>query len=244
MIHTFKVTGMTCAACEYKIKHLFSQIPGVTDVIASKDTSTATIETDKPISLGQLKDALQNSDKYNVSEIKTVVEIGQSNAENIDKSWWQIYKPILLIFGYITAVCLLIQYTHGQWNSMDFMRHFMAGFFLVFSFFKLLNLNGFAESYQMYDIIAMRWKPWAYIYAFMELGLGFAYLIDCCPLITNITTLVVMSISIIGVLKTVLNKQKIQCACLGAIIDLPMSTVTIIEDGLMILMSGWMLLSI
>ena len=36
---------------------------------------------------------------------------------------------------------------------MEAMQHFMAGFFLVFSFFKLLNLKGFAESYIMYDVV-------------------------------------------------------------------------------------------
>ncbi|RYZ78221.1 MAG: heavy-metal-associated domain-containing protein, partial [Proteobacteria bacterium] len=44
-----------------------------------------------------------------------------------------------------------------------------------------------------------------------------------------------------GVLQSVLNKRKIQCACLGAVFNLPMSTVTIIEDGLMIAMSAVML---
>jgi hypothetical protein len=51
-----------------------------------------------------------------------------------------------------------------------------------------------------------------------------------------------MSISIVGVLQSVLNKKKIQCACLGAVFNLPMSTVTIIEDALMIAMSGIMIL--
>lgn len=51
-----------------------------------------------------------------------------------------------------------------------------------------------------------------------------------------------MTVSIIGVLQSVLNKRKIQCACLGAVFKLPMSTVTIIEDALMITMSVAMLL--
>ena len=122
------------------------------------------------------------------------------------------------------------------------MRYFMAGFFLVFSFFKLLNLKGFAESYVMYDVLAKQIPVWAYLYAFVELGLGIAYATNFEPLITNIVTLAVMTISIIGVLKSVLNKQKIQCACLGAVFNLPMSTITIIEDSLMILMSVTMIL--
>jgi hypothetical protein len=122
------------------------------------------------------------------------------------------------------------------------MQHFMAGFFLVFSFFKLLNLKGFAESYVMYDVVARKIPIWAYIYAFTELILGLAFLTGFNPLITNSGTFLVMSVSIIGVLQSVLNKKKIQCACLGVIFNLPMSTVTIIENALMIIMSGLMII--
>ena len=115
---------------------------------------------------------------------------------------------------------------------------------LVFSFFKMLNLKGFAESYVMYDVVAKRLPAWAYIYAFTELALGIAFLINFNPLVTNSLIFIVMSISIIGVLQSVLNKKKIQCACLGAVFNLPMSTVTIIEDALMIAMSAWMLLNL
>jgi len=51
-----------------------------------------------------------------------------------------------------------------------------------------------------------------------------------------------MSVSIIGVLETIFNQRRIQCACLGTVFTLPMSVVTVIEDGLMILMSAAMLL--
>lgn len=124
------------------------------------------------------------------------------------------------------------------------MSHFMAGFFLVFSFFKLLNLRGFAESYAMYDIVAKRWRGWGYLYACIELFLGILFLTDFNPLFTNTFTLVIMSISIIGVLQSFLNKQKIKCACLGDVFNLPMSTITIIEDALMIGMSGVMVLNL
>ena len=125
---------------------------------------------------------------------------------------------------------------------MKWMNHFMAGFFLVFSFFKLFNLQGFAESYSMYDIIARKWNASGYIYAITELALGIAFLTGYNPVITNSVTLMIMSISLIGVLQSVLNKRKIRCACLGAVFNLPMSTITILEDALMITMSGIMLI--
>lgn len=118
----------------------------------------------------------------------------------------------------------------------------MGAFFLVFSFFKMLDLKGFAESYFSYDIIARKWMGYGYLYAFIELALGVAFITGFNPVATNSITLIVMSISIIGVLQSVFNKRKIKCACLGAVFNLPMSTITIIEDLLMIFMSAAMLL--
>ena len=117
----------------------------------------------------------------------------------------------------------------------------MAGFFLVFSFFKMLDMTGFADSYSMYDIVAKKFRSWGYLYIFIEALLGISYAANFEPFITNIITIVVMTISVIGVLKSVLNKSNIRCACLGAVFNLPMSTVTIIEDASMILMSTIML---
>ena len=94
----------------------------------------------------------------------------------------------------------------------------------------------------MYDIIARKFPTWGYIYAFTELLLGIAFLTNFNPIITNSVAFVVMSVSIIGVLQTVLNKKAIKCACLGDVFNLPMSTVTIIEDGLMMIMSLCMLI--
>ena len=62
-------------------------------------------------------------------------------------------------------------------------------------------------------------------------------------LITNAVTVVVMGFSSIGVIQSVLNKKRIQCACLGAVFNLPMSTVTIIEDLLMIVMAFVMIIN-
>ncbi|HWZ36346.1 MAG TPA: MauE/DoxX family redox-associated membrane protein, partial [Mucilaginibacter sp.] len=152
--------------------------------------------------------------------------------------WLQTYKPILLIFAYILSVSVISGYNSNGFHTMTAMRVFMAGFFLVFSFFKMLDLDGFADSYAMYDVIARKIKAWGYIYAIIELLLGLAYALNIYPLLINGITLVIMTISIIGVLQSVLNKRAIRCACLGAVFNLPMSTVTIIEDGLMIAMSA------
>ncbi len=200
----------------------------------------ATITMQKHIPVAKLQDALTKAGNYTITE----ADGGMHHAAPAEEtgSWLETYKPILLIGAYITGATLLIEAINDRFNWHSWMENFMAVFFLVFSFFKLSNLRGFAESYSSYDIIAKRWFGWGYVYPFIELSLGIAYLINFNPVLTNAVTFVVMGISIIGVLQSVLNKRKIQCACLGAVFNLPMSTITIIEDALMIAMSGVMLL--
>lgn len=235
MKHEYKLTGMTCSNCEEKVKSSLLLVEHVTSVIVSKENNSATISMDKHVSLNELQSALE--EKYTISPIEH-----NESAEEL-KSWIETYKPIFLVFGYISMVTLSIQFIRETFSWMDWMRHFMAAFFLTFSFFKLMNLKGFSDSYRMYDIVARKLPLWGSIYAFLELGLGIAYLLNFNPIITNGITCVVMTISIIGVLQSVLNKRQIQCACLGAVFKLPMSTITIIEDALMIAMSGFMLVS-
>ena len=117
----------------------------------------------------------------------------------------------------------------------------MAGFFLVFSFFKLLDLTAFADSYQMYDVIAARSRGYALAYPFIELVLGVAYVVRFEPVLTNAVTLVVMLVGAYGVLKSLLAGRKIRCACLGAVLNLPMTYVTLVEDALMAVMAAAML---
>src|SRR5258708_19116258 len=47
---------------------------------------------------------------------------------------------------------------------------------------------------------------------------------------SNWITLIIMSIGSIGVAQAIAKKQKIQCACLGTRIHLPMTKITLIED--------------
>ena len=239
---------MTCEGCSAKVSHLLKKVPAVTNVEVDLAAGQAIVTMDKHIPTPALQYALKDYPKYQLTEkehhhLQTERNIFEEHAaQPADKrSWVQTYKPILLIAGYITLVSSIVAFTDQGFSGMLFMRVFMAGFFLTFSFFKMLDLKGFSESYAMYDVVAMKFKTWGYIYAFLELGLGIAFALNFEPVVTNAVTAIVMLVSLIGVLESVLNKKKIQCACLGAVFNLPMSTVTIIEDGLMIIMSIAML---
>jgi copper chaperone CopZ len=227
---------MTCDGCAAKVKSSLLLLPAVTSADVSRETDTVTITMDSHIPLSALQDALGGEKaKYRISPMH------HSEAAEQAKGWLGTYKPVLLLLLFITLVSIAASSRPGPFSPMLFMNYFMGGFFLSFSYFKLINLKAFAESYAMYDVVAKRFPGWGYIYAFTEAALGLAYITGFHPLLTNVVTLAVMCISIIGVLQSVLNKRKIQCACLGAVFNLPMSTVTVIEDGSMIVMSGAMI---
>lgn len=235
---------MTCNGCLSKVHQLLLQVPGVTNVDINLEKSTGEITMAHHVDTAKLKEALSAYPKYTINEqhvTQQPIATPFATDETETRSFVETYKPVLLILAYVTGLSVLISLTNsGGW--MMGMRVFMSGFFLIFSLFKILNLPAFADSYAMYDIIAKKIRAWGYIYAFIELALGIAFAINFQPVLTNAITLVVMFVSIIGVLQSVLNKRAIQCACLGTVFNLPMSTITIIEDGLMIAMSAVMLL--
>ena len=238
MTHNYNISGMTCGSCVAKVKSELLKIGDITEVNVQLTAPQATINMQKHIAVETLQGAIKKAGNFTISQIAEHKD--HQAKETSSSSWFATYKPIFILFAYIMGISLLVEASRGFLSWEEWMQNFMAAFFLSFSFFKILNLKAFADSYSSYDIIAKQWKGWGYIYAFTELALGIAFLLRWNPLLTNGLAFVVMSVSIIGVLQSVLNKKKIRCACLGAVFNLPMSTITIIEDALMIAMSGIM----
>lgn len=236
----YSVTGMTCGGCVNRVKTTLAPLAESVDVTLEPPQAVLNGAT---ADLAALNTALAKVGHYVLHPIqKTVVALPPVHDLTEKRSWFSTYKPLLLVFFYILLVCIGVEYAQGELALHRFMSNFMAGFFLVFSFFKMLDLTGFASSYAMYDLLAKRVYSYGFVYPFIELGLGIAYLINFNPVLVNTITLIVMVFSSLGVIKAVMSRQKIRCACLGTGFNLPMTTVTIIEDLLMAVMAAWMLL--
>lgn len=146
------------------------------------------------------------------------------------------FLPLIIIALIIIVLTVAHQLYYG-FNSMEAMRIFMALFFLVFGSFKIINLKAFAKAYAEYDIISKQFYGYGYLYPFIELGLGIAYLMNLAPVLTNIITLIIMLISAWGVFIELRKGHMIVCACLGVVFKLPMTWVTLFEDLIMALMA-------
>jgi len=237
----YTISGMTCNGCVASVKKALESLPEVKSAEINLATRVGILQQNSTIPLEKLQAKLGH---YQIRE-QTAISPKDKPAEAIiaDKSI-ATYKPLILIVVFIAGTTFLTQYPFQDFSGMLWMRHFMAGFFIVFSFFKLLHLEGFVNSYAMYDIVAARWQFWGYIYPFIELGLGILYLTNSTPIFTNWVTIIVLGLSSIGVIQSNLRKQKIKCACLGDVFNLPMSTVTIVEDLVMVGMALGMLMFI
>lgn len=241
MEHQYQITGMTCEGCKAKVRRTLEAFSEVTEANINLADGITTIKMNSHVNTAQFQSALSEKGNYTISKVHSN-PMSTMVMEEEPKGFFATYKPLLLIVTFIAGVSVLAQTPLDSFSGMLWMRYFMASFFIVFSFFKLLNLQGFADSYRMYDIVAEKWKSWGYIYPFVELALGLAYLTNWNPNITNWTTVIVLGVSTIGVVKSNLNKRKIKCACLGDVFNLPMSTVTVVEDVTMVAMAVFMLI--
>ena len=243
MTHTYNITGMTCGSCKASVENSLRDIDDVSDVEVNLENQEATITMDKHIDIVELQKSLASKYTITQKEIKNVFTSTQSSSFEIEeeKSKLQQLKPLLLIIFYIASASVLLHYKNWSWS--EFMLDFMGLFYIVFSFFKMLDLKGFPESFRMYDPLAKRVPFYGKVYPFIETALGLMFLMRFEINIALIITLIVLGITTIGVTKTLLDKKSIRCACLGTALKLPMTEATFIENAIMIVMATLMLIN-
>lgn len=237
MKHTYKITGMTCGGCVASVTNVLSKIDGVqqVDVNLQKEEAEVAMSTHVPITT--LESALPA--KFSISEKGNHTSEIETNSEEEEKTKLQQLKPLLLIFLYLFSAAFLLNYK--DWNLGEAMLDFMGLFYIVFSFFKLLDLKGFPESFRMYDPLAKVIPAYGWVYPFIELALGLLFLMRFQITTALIATVVILGVTTIGVTKTLLDKKSIRCACLGTALKLPMTEATFIENFIMLIMAISML---
>ncbi len=231
MNETFALEGITCSNCLQTVKQVIDEAPGIKLLHISQDPSEVRLELPTIDALATLNKALREKGDYRIVAAEQPTQLGKVTT----------YRPLILILLFLLTTLALEQWHLGGFHLPTAMRHFMGGFFLIFSFFKILDVRGFANAYRGYDLVAARFKEYGFIYPFLELLLGIYFLSPLSHIAVLWFTLALMIVSTLGVVNSLVKQQKIACACLGTVFKLPMSTVTLVEDLLMIIMSVGML---
>ena len=231
---TYTVTGMTCNGCSASVTKALQRIAEVTHVKVNLENAEVTLTATAPVTIKKIQEVLPPQYKVAVPKNEEILQnplpIGTLK---------QLY-PLGLIFAYLLIAAVLLNVK--SWQTSQFMYDFMGLFYIVFSFFKLLDVKGFATSFKMYDPLAKRMPFYAKAYPFIEVLLGLMLLQRLELKAALVLTLFILGITTIGVTQSLLKKETIQCACLGTVLNLPMTKATFIENSIMLVMALAMLI--
>jgi len=223
MIQEFIITGMTCENCKKGVLSKLNAIPEIVHVEIDLKSGFTNIEVDSKRSFSSLEKVLGS--KYAVKDLNNEVKFSKLK---------ELF-PLFLIFVYLIFGALYLE--RSDLNLDELMLSFMGLFFIVFSFFKFLGYKSFPSSFATYDPVAKVIPFYGWLYPFIETILGISFLLRLELNLVLIVTLVILSVTTFGVLKSLISKDQIKCACLGTVLNLPMTEATLIENLLMIFMS-------
>ena len=158
------------------------------------------------------------------------------------------YRPIVAIFSMTALMALAI-----VWNFypglpvFTALKWFFALSMCVLAILKLQDVEGFANGFLGYDVLARRHVGYAYAYPFLEAfaGVGMLATIGRDTALVWPFALVALFIGTIGawsVTKAVyIEKRDIKCACVGGGSNVPLGFVSLTENLVMMIMGTWMI---
>jgi len=156
----------------------------------------------------------------------------------------ETYQPVVAIF----AVTFLMALTAcwAMLGSLSLIR--VAELFIAFSMCalgiqKLQDLKGYATGFVQYDLLAQRYVPYAYVYAFIEAGGGALMIAGLFTWIIAPIVLIASCIGAVSIFKAVyIEKRDLKCACVGGDSSVPLGFISLTENLMMMAMAVWMLI--
>jgi glutaredoxin len=135
------------------------------------------------------------------------------------------YTPVIALFS--TAGLMTLATSLGMTGFMGISLSMLASL-------KLMDLKSFTESFEKYDLITKRFKPYGNAYPFAELAIGLGFLSGIVPLAIGTGALVVGVSGAVSVFKAVyIDKMALNCACVGGNSKAPLGIVSFAENAIM-----------
>jgi glutaredoxin len=138
------------------------------------------------------------------------------------------YQPVIALFS--VAALMSLALSLGMPGFMGISLSMLAAL-------KLMDIRSFATSFRAYDLIAMRVKSYGKVYPFLELAIGLGFLSGVAALATGLSSLLVGMVGTISIIKAIyIDKKALNCACIGGNSNVPLGTVSIAENAMMVIM--------
>lgn len=227
----FNVAGMSCSSCVQKISGALSNQDDIFDANVSLKAPNIRFKSSRQFDRQEIGKLLAPLKKY---EVIPPTETGSQ-----EKSLLRtvvLYWPLILLF-LLAAGIPALNVVKSSLGFDKWMYEFMGTVLVALSYFKLLDLPKFADGFSTYDPIAKRLHAYGYVYPFLELLSGIAFLMAFSVQLVSILVISFLSVTTYGVAQALMEKRTLQCACIGTIFKLPLTKITIIENTLMIAMA-------
>lgn len=142
------------------------------------------------------------------------------------------YVPLIVVISGIIAATLITCGFAG-FTLEHFLGYSMGYFFVGFGAFKVADLRNFAMGYGEYDLITKNLPAWGFIYPFVELALGGLYLFGMADTRVDLMALGLSALTVVSVWLKLRKHETIHCVCLGNLLKVPLTYVSLVEYAVM-----------
>jgi len=154
------------------------------------------------------------------------------------------YAPVLVIFAICALMALCVSWSAlGSPFSIRTIEWFAAFSMTVLAIQKLRDVESFSTMFLNYDLLARRWVPYAYLYAFGEAAAGLLMVAGGTLAVVGAPiALVIGTVGAVSVFKAVyIDGRELKCACVGGSSNVPLGFVSLSENLVMMAMGIWRL---
>ena len=146
------------------------------------------------------------------------------------------YTPVIAIFSVAALMMLAYQWAvSGDLLSIRSLMLFISFSMIMLAVQKLKDLYTFTNSFITYDLLAMKWVRYGYIYPFLEAYAGIGMLAQLPALLVAPISLFIGTVGAVSVFKAVyIDKRELKCACVGGDSNVPLGFVSLSENLFMI----------
>ncbi|ALB01622.1 membrane protein [Francisella persica ATCC VR-331] len=153
------------------------------------------------------------------------------------------YKPVIAVLVMTFVLALSFSYfILGNIFDLLTIKLFMGLSIAFLATLKLQNLDSFVNQFITYDLLAMRYLRYAYIYPFAEAFVGIAIIASIFMILAAAIAIFIGLIGAVSVFYAVyIQRRELKCACVGGNSNIPLGFLSLIENVMIIAIGIFML---
>jgi len=153
------------------------------------------------------------------------------------------YRPVIALFAMTALMALAASFAvEGAALTVRAGEWLIAFSMCVLALLKLQDGEKFSSMFVNYDLLALRWVPYSYLYPYLEGLAGVLMIAGTLIWLAAPVALVIGGIGAVSVFKAVyVDRRALKCACVGGSSNVPLGFVSLTENAMMVAMAVWML---